>query len=123
MQLCFLHINKTEYSVKIMMIVERVISVDKILYRVTVVGEGDKVKKSNVSPGEEIFSNDHIFLITDEPTMPNIKGWSLREVLQFGYLLELRTETIGEGYVIKQSIEEGTQIGRARVGKERREKC
>ncbi|HLS35864.1 MAG TPA: penicillin-binding protein [Bacillota bacterium] len=78
--------------------------------QVTVVGEGDKVKKSNVSPGEEIFSNDHIFLITDEPTMPNIKGWSLREVLQFGYLLELRTETIGEGYVIKQSIEEGTPL-------------
>jgi len=78
--------------------------------RVTVVGDGTLVESSNVNVDEEVFSNDHILLVTDKPKMPNIKGWSLREVLQFGHLLDLKTEVIGEGYVHIQSIKKGTPI-------------
>lgn len=77
---------------------------------VTIVGDGKIVSQTNVNSGETVFTNDHIYLITDKPKMPNIEGWSLREVLQFGHLLKLKTETVGEGYVIRQSVEVGTPL-------------
>src|SRR5699024_6429571 len=76
--------------------------------KVTVIGDGNRIDSSNIREGEEIFSNDHVFLVTDKPKMPNIKGWSLREVLQLSHLLDLQIETVGEGYVSIQSIEKGS---------------
>src|SRR5699024_11980628 len=78
--------------------------------KVTVIGDGNRIDSSNIREGEEIFSNDHVFLVTDKPKMPNIKGWSLREVLQLSHLLDLQIETVGEGYVSIQSIEKGSPI-------------
>jgi penicillin-binding protein 2B len=76
---------------------------------VTVIGTGEVVR-ANVSEGEEIFPNDHIILITDEPEMPDITGWSRREVLQLTELLGLKTETFGHGFVSAQNINEGTPV-------------
>lgn len=78
--------------------------------KVTLIGDGEKIELTNIASGEEVFTNDHIFLVTNEPKMPNIQGWSLREVLQFGHLLQLKTETVGKGYVTKQSVKEGTPL-------------
>lgn len=78
--------------------------------KVTVVGSGQKVIQANVKPGDQVLEHQHIILITNEPTMPEIIGWSLREVYQFADLLELKLETIGNGYVITQNIKKGTSL-------------
>lgn len=77
---------------------------------VTVVGDGEYVDQANVQAGDELFTHDHVLLITNQPTMPNIIGWSLRDTLQLAHLLQLKIEPIGNGYVIKQSIEEGVPL-------------
>ncbi|PAD39972.1 penicillin-binding transpeptidase domain-containing protein [Terribacillus sp. 7520-G] len=79
---------------------------------VVVVGEGDKVAKTNVSSGDEVIEGERAIIVTDEPTMPDIKGWSMREVLELGELLELDVETIHTGYAKTQSIKKGTKLNK-----------
>jgi len=76
---------------------------------VTVIGSGN-VSAANVSEGDNILPNNHIMLVTEQPEMPDISGWSKREVLQLTELLELKTEIFGNGFVATQNIEEGTPI-------------
>lgn len=78
--------------------------------KVTLVGDGKRIVASNLEENDEVFSNDHILLVTDQPKMPDITGWSLRELLQFGHLLDLKVEVVGEGYVSLQSIKKGTKV-------------
>lgn len=77
---------------------------------VTVIGEGDTLKASSVSEGDQVLANERIILVTDKPTMPNIKGWSLRDVYLLADLLHLKFEPIGNGYVTTQSIKKGTAL-------------
>ncbi|MFD1067233.1 penicillin-binding protein [Oceanobacillus locisalsi] len=75
-----------------------------------IIGEGDTVVSSNVEPGQNIFPSEKVLLLTDEPTMPDITGWSQREVMRFADMLDLQTERFGNGYVTSQSIEVGKPI-------------
>ncbi|MBY7143728.1 PASTA domain-containing protein [Virgibacillus sp. NKC19-3] len=77
--------------------------------KVTTIGSGEVVA-ANVQEGDEVLPNDRILLVTDEPTMPNITGWSLREVQELADLTDLKIETFGNGYVETQNIEEGTLL-------------
>ncbi|MFD1172016.1 penicillin-binding transpeptidase domain-containing protein [Oceanobacillus picturae] len=92
---------------------ENVSDVQKILekegIRTTAVGKG-KVVAASVEEGESILAHDHVILVTENPKMPKIIGWSLREVLQLSDLLELKTETSGSGFVVTQSIKAGTAL-------------
>ncbi|RCW70806.1 penicillin-binding protein 2B [Saliterribacillus persicus] len=76
----------------------------------TVIGNGDKIEKVSVEAGEEITPNQRIFIITNEPTMPDISGWALRDVLALSELIDLDLEWIGNGFVDAQSIEKGRAI-------------
>ncbi|MFS0562649.1 penicillin-binding transpeptidase domain-containing protein [Terribacillus sp. 179-K 1B1 HS] len=79
---------------------------------VVVVGEGDKVASTNVQSGNAVIEGERAVIVTDEPTMPDIKGWSMREVLELGELLELDVETINSGYAKTQSIKKGTKLNK-----------
>lgn len=76
----------------------------------TIVGKGKKVVKSNVEEGSAIFPNQRVILLTDQPTMPNITGWSQRDVLALANLLDIDIDVSGNGFVHKQSIKEGEKI-------------
>jgi len=93
---------------------EKTANIEKVLkeqgIEITVVGDGNKIIDSNMEKGDKVFPNDRIILVTDKPAMPDITGWSLRDVVEFADLLELNIEVIGNGYVIRQYIEEGTPI-------------
>lgn len=77
---------------------------------VTIIGKGNKIAKASAMAGEEILASDRLILITDKPVMPDIIGWSLRDVQKFASLMEFKLEPIGNGYVITQSIKKGTKI-------------
>lgn len=77
---------------------------------VTVVGSGKKIVTANVNSGDQVLDHQRIILVTDQPEMPNIIGWSIREVYQLADLLELKLETIGNGYVMTQNIKKGTLL-------------
>src|SRR5699024_10764961 len=78
--------------------------------RHSVVGAGDEIVASNRSEGEQILPNDRVLLITDEPEMPDITGWSLRDVVELADLLDVKLEPVGNGYVTHQHVEEGTPL-------------
>lgn len=78
--------------------------------KVTVVGDGDKIVKASVREGQEVLINDHIILITNNPKMPDIYGWSLRDVFKLADLLDLRLEYVGNGYVTLQNLDEGVSL-------------
>lgn len=77
---------------------------------VTVVGSGKKIVTANVNSGDQVLDHQRIILVTDQPEMPHIIGWSIREVYQLADLLELKLETIGNGYVMTQNIKKGTPL-------------
>ncbi|ASK63587.1 penicillin-binding protein [Virgibacillus phasianinus] len=80
------------------------------LKHIMVIGGGDKVVDVSAPKGEEILANNRILLLTDKPTMPDITGWSMREVYKLADLIGLKVETMGNGYVVKQSIKKGAPI-------------
>lgn len=75
-----------------------------------VIGHGDQIVKSNMEAGSQVISTEDVMLITDEPTMPDITGWSIRRVNQLSHLIGLDLEVVGSGYVTHQSIEEGSRL-------------
>ncbi|MFB1051927.1 penicillin-binding protein [Paraliobacillus sp. JSM ZJ581] len=77
---------------------------------VVVIGNGDTIKKSNFNEGEQVVTKDRVFLVTDNPIIPSIKGWSRRDVIELSELLQLDLETMGNGYANSQSIKPGTTI-------------
>ncbi|SFB18903.1 penicillin-binding protein 2B [Lentibacillus halodurans] len=77
---------------------------------VAVVGSGNTIEKASAVKGDELLAGDRIILVTDKPKMPDITGWSLRDVLQLADLTELDLEPIGNGYAVTQSIKEGKTI-------------
>ena len=46
----------------------------------------------------------------DKPTMPNIQGWALRDVMNLAKTLQLNLKPSGTGYVTEQSVAEGTLL-------------
>ena len=78
--------------------------------RYELIGNGSKIKASNVKKGDSVFAHGEVLLLTDKPTMPNMKDWSLSKVNAFATLLDVKLQTVGSGYVTKQNIKEGTAL-------------
>lgn len=79
---------------------------------VVVLGNGDKVVKQYPNEGSEITKLDKVFLLTNgnEIKMPNIKGYSSRELYNLLSLLNIKYEIEGNGYVISQSIKKDSKL-------------
>ncbi|HLR80299.1 MAG TPA: penicillin-binding protein [Bacillota bacterium] len=76
----------------------------------TFIGEGEKVVASSVEEGTELLPNSEVIVLTDQPVMPDLTGWSLRSVLQLGDLLGIQVEATGHGFVSSQTIKKGSSI-------------
>jgi penicillin-binding protein 2B len=76
-----------------------------------VVGEGSKVIKQIPQAGQDVIEGEKVLLLTEEsPSLPDLTGWSLRDVRKLTNLLGIKSNIIGNGYVHKQSIIPGTQM-------------
>ncbi|EEL34293.1 MULTISPECIES: penicillin-binding protein [Bacillus cereus group] len=84
-------------------------SVEKEKLQPVILGEG-KIIKQYPQSGEVMSEGDRIFLLGNNAKMPNIKGWSMRDVMYFSKLLNLDLKTSGTGYVTNQSIEKGQDL-------------
>jgi len=76
------------------------------LHTITI-GNGNEVVGVNVEAGEKLLTQNKVILLSDKPTMPDLKGWSLREVHEFANLTDIRLEAIGNGFAVRQSIKKG----------------
>lgn len=77
---------------------------------ITIIGKGEKIIQASEKPGAEILTSDRIILVTDKPEMPDLIGWSLRDVQKFTSLMDFKLELIGNGYVHSQNIKKGTKL-------------
>ena len=84
-------------------------AIDKAKLRPIVLGEG-KVQQQVPKATEQTLKGDRVFLVGDKPTMPNIQGWALRDVMNLAKTLKLNLKPTGTGYVTEQSVAEGTLL-------------
>lgn len=77
-----------------------------------ILGDGDMIINQYPSKGVNILSNDYIFLLTNgnNKFMPNLIGQSRNSISNFCNLLNINCEINGSGYVVNQSIPEGSII-------------
>ncbi|WP_090925526.1 penicillin-binding protein [Salibacterium qingdaonense] len=76
-----------------------------------IIGNGNTVKSQYPEQGEPLIIGSKVFLKTDgKAEMPDISGWSLRDVKRISMFAGLELDHIGSGYVTQQSIEPGAEI-------------
>jgi penicillin-binding protein 2B len=77
-----------------------------------VLGNGVKIINHSPIMGTKINIGDKIIMLTDDVNivMPNITGWSSKDVISLCNLLNIQYEFNGYGYVTKQSIVSGTLV-------------
>lgn len=77
-----------------------------------IIGDGNKVITQSEKEGSLMLGGDRLVLITNGNNikMPNIRGWSRKEIITLCDLLNIKYEFEGYGYADTQSIEVGTNI-------------
>jgi len=70
-----------------------------------------KVIAQSKAVGEKIFNGERLVIVTEgEWKLPNLKGWSQRDVIQLSSILQLETNYEGQGFVTKQKPAKGTVV-------------
>lgn len=87
-------------------------------FKLTTIGTGTKITAQLPAPMEKVGTGAQVYLVTDRVAgtrMPDLRGKSLREVMEFASLLQIDVAPTGSGFVNTQSIPPGTTL----KGKER----
>ena len=73
--------------------------------KTVVIGQEGKIISQYPAKNTKLMSGNIVFLKTEGAiTLPDFKGWSLRNVLVYKQLSGLPIELVGEGYVTSQSV-------------------
>ncbi|WP_100404570.1 penicillin-binding transpeptidase domain-containing protein [Bacillus solitudinis] len=85
---------------------------EKAGLEVYVFGDGENIEAQQPFPNKGLLPGEKVMLRTKSNTyqMPNIIGWSNRDVLKLTNLLNLNPTLFGNGFVTTQSIQEGATI-------------
>ena len=80
--------------------------------KVSSIGNGEKIVDQYPKAGTKINKIDRVILLTNatEIKMPNLIGFSMKEAKILLDFMGIEYETIGSGYVTKQSIKEGEVV-------------
>ena len=75
--------------------------------KVVTIGDGTSVINQYPNQGDIINSNDKVFVVTDGNTikMPDMNGWTRKDITAFWQVTGISIETDGYGKVIEQNIE------------------
>ncbi|MEI5906074.1 penicillin-binding protein [Bacillus spongiae] len=70
-----------------------------------VIGEGTTIKSMYPSSGQKVLAGEKIIIKTEgETVLPDLKGWSIKDVLKVANVAELKLDIIGSGFAVKQTI-------------------
>lgn len=76
-----------------------------------IIGNGTHIKKMLPEAEELLIPDEKIMLVTDgEMTMPDVTGWSLRDVIKLVSVTGIQFSYEGTGYVVKQNLEPDTVL-------------
>ncbi|WP_100373298.1 penicillin-binding protein [Bacillus sp. FJAT-45037] len=81
-------------------------------FNVHVLGEGSKIKAQEPRSGQGLLEGENIFLNTDSETfaMPDVTGWSNRDILKFANAASINPNLFGNGYAISQEVAAGEEV-------------
>ena len=100
-------INKYEMPNLINKNYENVIDLlDELNSKVIKIGNGTKVVKQYPEVGDDIYTNQRVFLLTDENeiTLPDFIGWTRKEIISYWNLTNLPITMDGYGVAYEQSM-------------------
>lgn len=85
--------------------------------RVFVLGDGDKVIKQYPNSGFSLYSNSVVGLLTNnyDRIMPNLVGLSYKDAVNILKLVGVEYKLEGNGYVVSQSINEGSRVNEGEI--------
>lgn len=71
-----------------------------------VIGNGNKIIKQSLTYGTQLVEEDKLILVTngEEYKMPNVIGWSRKDIIQLCEILDIPYIINGYGFAIEQSI-------------------
>ena len=77
-----------------------------------IIGDGNKVINQYPNVGSKVLSYDKVFLVTNDKnyTLPNLVGWSRKDVITLLDLLNIEYTLEGTGYVTNQSLPANTTL-------------
>jgi penicillin-binding protein 2B len=77
------------------------------------IGNGEKVIGQSVQKNQTIIQGEKVIFLTDgELKVPNLTGWSLRDVNQLASLMGIKLKSTGNGYVTVQNPVENTVMNK-----------
>ena len=84
---------------------------------VVVLGDGQSIVDQYPKEGSSIYSNHKVYILTDSDTfiMPDITGWSRKEVTELWQITDVAFTLNGYGVVTEQSIAPGTEVKKSDV--------
>ena len=79
------------------------------------IGDGNSVIKQYPAAGSSVVTSQNIFILTDgnNITMPNMLGWSRKDVASFWDITGIPITISGYGSVSEQSVAAGSVIDKA----------
>lgn len=79
---------------------------------IVILGDGKQVIKQLPLPKDQMLNNQKVLLLTDYSNlkMPNMLGWSLKDVTNFYALTGIEIITVGNGSVVSQSVDENADL-------------
>ncbi|WP_071395433.1 penicillin-binding protein [Bacillus tuaregi] len=76
-----------------------------------IIGNGSKIISQIPAKDETLLAGERVILKTDgDLTAPDMTGWSIRDVMKVAEVADLKLNSVGNGYVVKQNLLEGTVI-------------
>jgi len=89
--------------------------IEEMELSVIILGDGDTVVKQYPEAGSSVITGEKLMLLTSGSNikMPNMKGWSRKDVTAFWNLTGISIQINGSGYVTSQSVAAGTIIDKS----------
>lgn len=80
-----------------------------------IIGDGSSIIRQYPLPQENVSTKQNVFLLSDgnNITMPNMTGWSLKDVKQYSEITKIPITVEGSGSVTKQSVKAGLKIDKS----------
>lgn len=76
-----------------------------------IIGMGSEILKQVPAAGEKLLQGEKAVLLTsDKWTMPDMTGWSIRDVMKITESIGLKLSYSGSGYVTSQNIKSGGKV-------------
>ena len=80
-------------------------------FQTVILGNGSKVIGQIPPENEQLLEGEKVILKTDgELIAPDMTGWSLRDVMKVAESAEMKLNSVGSGYVVKQNVAAGSAL-------------